>query len=380
MANENKSLFDNTPTHPGEHLRDLLVEKCWTQDDLAVITGRSRQTINDVIARRTAISPEMAVALAAAFSQQPTYWLSLENQFRLSTVTEPKDAIMERARLFEIAPIKDMQKRGWIPNTKNTDELPDHLKQFFETNSLEDPIGFPLATRKSVALSDLTSSQRAWCFRARQLAKSVLVKPFDKARLEQARVKLRKLAAYRNEACHAAEVLAEFGIRFVVVEPLPGTKIDGAAFWLDENSPVIAVSIRYDRHDYFWFTLMHEFKHIEHGDALSVDDDLGRDDHAPTLLKEEIERRADEGAASTLVAPTEIESFIRRVGPLYSKARIVQFAHSVKMHPGVIVGQLQNRGEVGWQSHRELLVKIRDIVTETALTDGWGQTIGADLN
>jgi HTH-type transcriptional regulator/antitoxin HigA len=48
------------------------------------------------------------------------------------------------------------------------------------------------------------------------------------------------------------------------------------------------------------------------------------------------------------------------------------------MHPGVIVGQLQIRGEIGWGSQRELLAKIRDVVTETAITDGWGQTIGSD--
>src|SRR5690606_6477490 len=126
---------------------------------------------------------------AAAFGQQPTYWLSLENSYRLSGVTEPKDAIMERARLFELAPIKDMQKRGWIPQTKNPDELPIHLQKFFETESLDQPIGFPLVTRKTAALDDLTIAQRAWCFRARHLAKSLIVKPFDKTKLKQARIK-----------------------------------------------------------------------------------------------------------------------------------------------------------------------------------------------
>jgi HTH-type transcriptional regulator/antitoxin HigA len=321
----------------------------------------------------------MAVVLAAAFNQTPGYWLAMENAYRLSAVTEPKDAIMERARLFELAPIKDMQKRGWIPDSKNLDELPDHLKRFFDTDSLDEPIVFPLVTRRTARLDDLTPSQRAWCFRARQIAKTLIVQPFDRDRLDAARGKLRKLAAYRNEASKLPEVMSEFGIRFVVIEPLPGAKIDGAAFWLDESSPVIAVSIRYDRHDYLWFTVMHELIHIKHEDSLSIDYDLGQEERAPTLVKEEIERRADEGAAACLIPADEIESFIRRVGPLYSQNRIVQFAHSVKMHPGIIVGQLQNRGEIGWKSHRELLVKIRDIVTATALTDGWGHVVEANL-
>ena len=65
--------------------------------------------------------------------------------------------------------------------------------------------------------------------------------------------------------------IADYGIRFIVVEPLPGIKVDGVALWLDNESPVIGVSVRFDRIDAFWFTLMHEFSHIYHGDALSFD-------------------------------------------------------------------------------------------------------------
>jgi HTH-type transcriptional regulator/antitoxin HigA len=378
MADESKPLFDSSPQHAGDYLRELLAERNWTQEELAAITGRSRQQIIDIVARRRGITPEMAVALGAAFGQTPGYWLAMDTAYRLSTVSEPKDAIMERARLFELAPIKDMQKRGWLPSKAAIDELPVHLKAFFETDSLDGPIGFPLVTRKTDPLANLTPAQRAWGFRARQLVKGLPVAhAYDEGRIELAKGKLRKLAAYKNEAVHVAEVLSDFGIRFVVVEPLPGAKIDGAAFWL-EDGPAIAISLRYDRHDYFWFTLMHEFMHIVHRDPLSIDQDLGIEDKAPTLIKDEIERRADESAASFLVPVDELESFIRRTGPLYSQKKIVQFSHSVKMHPGIVVGQLQNRGEIGWGSQRELLIKIRDIVTETAITDGWGQTIGSD--
>jgi HTH-type transcriptional regulator/antitoxin HigA len=51
----------------------------------------------------------------------------------------------------------------------------------------------------------------------------------------------------------------------------------------------------------------------------------------------------------------------------------------VKMHPGIIVGQLQHRGEIGYSAHRDLLAKVRAIVTETSLTDGWGRTISPGI-
>jgi HTH-type transcriptional regulator/antitoxin HigA len=70
-----------------------------------------------------------------------------------------------------------------------------------------------------------------------------------------------------------------------------------------------------------------------------------------------------------------MDSFIRRVGPLYSRTRIIQFANRLKIHPGIIVGQLQYRREVGFGTNREMLVKIRESLIETTLTDGWGHSI-----
>jgi HTH-type transcriptional regulator/antitoxin HigA len=162
----------------------------------------------------------------------------------------------------------------------------------------------------------------------------------------------------------------------MVIEPLPNVKIDGAAFWIDVG-PVIALSLRHDRVDGFWFTLMHEFFHIKHGDPLSVDSGLvdATKGVAVTLVEDEAERRANEEASNALVPTAELNSFVRRVGPLYPKARVIQFANRIRIHPGIIVGQLQHRNELGYMSMRDVLVKVRENITSTALTDGWGHTI-----
>jgi len=162
----------------------------------------------------------------------------------------------------------------------------------------------------------------------------------------------------------------------VVIEPIPNVKIDGAAFWID-SEPCIALSLRHDRIDGFWFTVMHEFAHIRNGDAFSFDNDLidGLKGIAVMLVESEAERLANEHAASSLVPKAELESFIRRVGPYYSRDRVVQFAHKVKIHPGIVVGQLQHRNELGYGALRDMLVKIREVVTTTALTDGWNQNL-----
>lgn len=370
----------NIPQSAGDLLRILLNDKGWTQEELALITGRSRQTIMDILAGRTGVSPEMAIALSAAFGNQPADWLLLQYQSRLAQVQEDPAEIVKRVKLFEAAPIRDMQRRGWIAETKEISGLEEELKQFFETDEVDDDMGFPVATRRTIKLARLNKWERAWCFRARHLAKAVHTEAFREKWLDVAERELRRLAAYPKEAAKVSEILIATGIKFVVVEPLPRARIDGATFWLDESSPVIAMSLRFDRIDSFWFTLMHELSHVRHADALSVDTDL--EDGMKTTAQEpedESEKRANAESAASLLPPAELDSFIRRVGPLYSKPRIIQFAHRMKIHPGIIVGQLHHKAEIGPSSNREMLAKIRHAVVETALTDGWGRIAPSHL-
>jgi HTH-type transcriptional regulator/antitoxin HigA len=120
---------------------------------------------------------------------------------------------------------------------------------------------------------------------------------------------------------------------------------------------------------------MHEFMHIENGDAYSVDVSLveeGEHGFNVAVAGDDAERRANAQAADTLVPQEELDAFIARTSPRYAATRIIQFAHLIKMHPGVIVGQLQHRHELAYSSHRAFLVRVRNLVTDTAVTDGWG--------
>lgn len=367
-----------TTPHPGRFLREMMEQRGWTQEELAAIVGSTRQTIHLIVGGKSNISIEMAVALAAAFGNSPEEWLRWDSQYRLSVTERDTSEVSVLAKCYSVAPIKDMVKRGWIPDTDDTREMENSLKKFFGSDSLED-VTLNLAPRRTAVVPELSVSERAWCFRARQLAASQIVEPFSQKSIKSAKAKLRKLAAYSKEARRVPKILAECGIRFVIVEPIPGVKIDGAAFWLDDG-PVIAMSLRHDRIDGFWFTLMHEIAHVENGDA-AIDPDLieGTKGIVIRLVDNAAERLADQQAADSLVPTAELKSFIQRVGPFYPTARIVQFANRMKIHPGIIVGQLHHRQELPYAQQREFLVKIRDVVSSTALTDGWNQVIAPNV-
>ena len=97
---------------------------------------------------------------------------------------------------------------------------------------------------------------------------------FSHSRLVKRLEQLRALGASEMTVEQFPKALASFGIRFLIVEHLPRTKVDGATFWLDRSRPVVVLSLRYSRLDYFVFTLFHELMHIKHRDAWSIDADF----------------------------------------------------------------------------------------------------------
>jgi HTH-type transcriptional regulator/antitoxin HigA len=86
----------------------------------------------------------------------------------------------------------------------------------------------------------------------------------------------------------------------------------------------------------------------------------------------DIETRANRDAAEMLIPKQTMDSFISRTHPFYYTEKIIQFANLIKIHPGIIAGQLQHRKKIDWAANRQMLVKVRDILISGAMTDGWG--------
>jgi HTH-type transcriptional regulator/antitoxin HigA len=190
---------------------------------------------------------------------------------------------------------------------------------------------------------------------------------------------LKDLLVDPEEIRHVPRILSECGVRFVVVEPLAGSKIDGACLWLGrrQNVPVIGMSLRYDRIDNFWFYLRHEIEHVLRGDGKEtaiLDADIeGSLKAAPESLSPE-ERAANTAAAEFCVPSAELDNFIARVRPIFAEQRVVLFAESLHVHAGIVVGQLQRRTE-RYDLLRKYLVKVREYLIGSAMTDGYGITL-----
>lgn len=79
MSFSNTTNTKRRPTHPGELLReDFLRDYELTVSQLAEAVGVSRQSINELLRGRRAVSPEMSLKLARLFGNSPDFWLNAQ--------------------------------------------------------------------------------------------------------------------------------------------------------------------------------------------------------------------------------------------------------------------------------------------------------------
>jgi HTH-type transcriptional regulator/antitoxin HigA len=346
--------------------------------------GRQTSVVSAIVNGKRAISLDIATELSSAFGTSADYWMNLEKSYQQFVRSRSDDSISRRARLFELAPVKEMAKRNWIEPSNDWTVIERQVCDFLEIQSLDqEPKAFAHAAKKSSPQEPATPAQAAWLRRAKRLARGVHASKFSNESFAEAIQNVRRLMENPEDIKQVPKVLAAAGIRLLIVENIAHAKMDGACFWLNNQAPVIAMGMRYDRIDNFWYVLTHEMGHVRNRDGANGDPvwdvNLVGDDAIPFEQKSEMEKQADIFAQETLIDQAAMENWITRTSPLYSKVKILAFARMNHVHPAIVLGQLQHRKEVDWSHSREMLVKVRYLITPVALTDGFGNVLPANL-
>jgi HTH-type transcriptional regulator/antitoxin HigA len=145
-----------------------------------------------------------------------------------------------------------------------------------------------------------------------------------------------KLSYVEKGPLLAVEFLKKNGIRIVVEPHLPKTHLDGAAMQLPGGIPVVALTLRHDRIDNFWFCLCHELSHIalhfeKNGYNCFLDDldSQGND----------LEEEADKMARDALIPPEAWENSTVRLQ--YFPEQVFQLAEQLQIHPAIVAGRIR---------------------------------------
>ena len=355
---------------PGSFIREELEARGWSQRDLASVLGVPDQAVQLISSGKRGITADMAKKLGEAFDVAPEFFLNLQRAYDLAKAPEADPGVAKKAKFYTHYPIREMAKRGWISSADDADALELEMSRFFCVGRV-DEIPHMAHAAKKTSYEEIPPVQLAWLYRVRQIAREAVVGRFSRDAARALVAKLSALLGAPEEARHVPRLLAEAGIRFVLVESLPNAKIDGVCCWLDAKSPVIGMSLRYDRIDNFWFVLRHELEHViqGHGQATAmIDTDIETANNGG--LPEE-ERLANDVALAFCVPPKEMASFIARKQPYFAERDIIGFAGRLRLHPGLVAGQLR-RHLSRWDLFSKHLVKIRFAVAPNALVDGWG--------
>lgn len=250
-----------------------------------------------------------------------------------STITDSLD--------WEKFPFETMYKRGWFVGLSASlqeafQERTDLLENFVAQVIKQPALGLH---RKHVRVNSNLDQYAllAWECRVLHLASGISVDKYKKELLGPEWIsELVKLSRFQDGPRKAKEMLEQVGIILIVEPMLPNTYLDGAAL-LYGATPVIGLTLRYDRLDNFWFVLLHELfhviKHLGKDEIDRIFDDLD------VLNTESLEREADALAGEALI-PTSIWN--KAVAKFTRSERSVNdLANKLGISPAIVAGRIR---------------------------------------
>lgn len=206
--------------------------------------------------------------------------------------------------------------------------------------------------RSTLALHRKTRTQRAasktdqtalLLWQAAVLKKSEqqsIATTFDRTRFgAEALRALARLSAKPGSPVKALEALHDHGIAAVVLPSLQGTFLDGAAMVAQSGTPVIGLTLRHDRLDSFWFTVLHEAAHISlHYDHL-LDSGAAFIDDMEIRSKNTFECEADALARESLIPSSILSQVPWDINTTYDE--LVTLSVRARVHISVAAGRWQ---------------------------------------
>lgn len=242
--------------------------------------------------------------------------------------------------------VAEMSKRGYFGNfVKGTKQI-DLLNDFFSSVGIPQE-EFAIMHRKShYRLSPLTNKNAldAWAIQVFKKAKNVeTIKEYRHGLVDVAFMQnLAKISAEENGPLRAKEYLRANGIILIIEEHFPKTYLDGATILIDKNRPIIGLTLRYDRLDNFWFTLMHELAHIYLHSNKNINLFYDEIESIKGVDVSSWEKEADSLAEEVLLPRSKWEVSPARLIPSYMAVN--SLAKELGVHIAIIAGQIRHKG------------------------------------
>ncbi len=340
--------------HPGEHLRDELEERGITQTEFAQIIDEPLRTVNELCKEKRSITPELAQSIGAAIGNTPDFWLRLQadyDAYLLSKKEQKKvDEVKERSELYARYPIAELIKRKYLPNKKTVLDIKKAIEDLLGEGVEDNLSGMQVCLRASSCGTVVESYLATWVQLGKRLAEKIKKTPsYSSEDLQRFAQEIKRYSIDTDGVQKVLAKLNSLGVRVVILPHFSKTRVDGAATWISEREPVIIMSLRYDRIDNFYFTLLHEIGHI----LLHPNKDFH--DEINNLGAQKEEQEANEFAVRVL----GVGEVLSMTNVVLRPSSLLHISGEIGVHPGILVGFLQHKGILGYNQFRRALVKVK---------------------
>lgn len=344
-----KEIIPAQATHPGVLIKDELdATPDLNQKQLAKQLDVRPSFLNEIINGKRPITPDFAVALEAALGISAEYWIRFQSQYEIDQARvkerniEKINNIEKWKKIKEVVPVKYFNKLNYLSETLAEDI--DRIIKIYnvtEVDDINDEFScFKEAQftyyRKSDKLKIDEKNMFAWCAVAQYEAKQQQVNNFNFDAIEELIVELNHLFYENVDTLQKVKsVLNKYGVRFLLIEKLEKTPVDGFTFW-SGNNPAIALSLRHKRIDNFAFTIMHEIGHID----LHLRKDKEQS-FIDLTKKRTIGKQEDEANryAQEQLIPKDVWHIIKNHSPM-SDDEIIAIGDEQKINPAIILGRI----------------------------------------
>lgn len=230
--------------------------------------------------------------------------------------------------------IKKIEKSGFLNNENSNSEIISHIMELMSSDNNR------ILFRKSNTSDNILTN--LWISQVQKKAKEKFIQKTIKYK-ELKKTDLKEIAecSYLEENVNVIQehLYVKYGIILVIVPNIEGMKTDAVTFLLTNNIPVIGMSLRLKRYDYFWFTLMHELSHIHLHlfdiKAPIIDNCIFGEEFSS--VEDDIEIEANALARDSLI-PRRIWAKCKAKKYKNDEDSLIAFSKEYKIHKSIVAG------------------------------------------
>ena len=360
----------NYAVAPGEYLGEWIDEQGLSQQRVAELMGCSRKQVNEIVNGRAPITSDTAIRLERLVGIPADSWLRYEAAYR-ADLARIADQESLATHVDEIDPNAAAYLRK-IGETNATRREPGRLVSDFlafhrcGTWTAYEQL-YEMASTGDYALAALTESGAqldrtlltTW-LRAAELTTAFQRGrgyDYDPDRLRASLQQLRARAATPDPAMlrDMADMLADTGVVFLVVEPPKKFPLHGMTRWIDRRVPIIQQTGRRGKDGFVIWTLFHELGHV-------LNDPRG-EMHLEYCNEKERNTAAEKAANAFAMKVLFGESGMKPFQGLTRDHEIVKAAQRLGIAPGVAVHQMHRRRMLDYGYGNRLSVNLSGTFT-----------------